>query len=83
MANFQVIDSSFQQSITSAVLSTVTTAIAIVKTKHKNKMLSLQEIIKKSLLLRESFFTTPPPDSDATPKALLGGDSLLKVLIER
>ena len=46
-------------------------------------MLFLWEIIKKSLLLRESPSATPPPNPDATPKALLGGDPLSKASTER
>ena len=46
-------------------------------------MLSLWEMIEKSLLLRESPSATPPPNSDAILKALPSGDSLPKALTER
>lgn len=46
-------------------------------------MLSFWEVIEKLLLLRESFSATPPPDHDATPKSLSGGNSLPKTSTER
>ncbi len=46
-------------------------------------MLSLREMIKKSLLLRESPSATPPPDPDATPKTLPDGNPLPKTSTER
>ena len=46
-------------------------------------MFSLQVMIEKSLLLRESPSATLPHNSDATPKALSGGDSLPKPSTER
>ena len=46
-------------------------------------MLSLWEMIEKSLLLRDSPSATPPPDRDATPKAPPGGDFLPKASTER
>ena len=51
--------------------------------KHENKILSLREIIEKSLLLRESPSPTPPPNPNAIPKALFAGDSLPKPSTER
>lgn len=41
ITNFQVLDSFFQQSITSVVTSAVATAIAAIQTKYENEMLSL------------------------------------------
>lgn len=76
-------DSSLQWSITSAVLSAMATAVAAIQAKHKNEMLSIWEMFEKSLLLGESPSATPPPDCDATPKSLSGGDSLPKASIER
>lgn len=52
-------------------------------TKYDNEMFSLQEIIKKSLLIKESFSATPPPNLDATPKTLPGNDSLSKTTSKR
>ena len=46
-------------------------------------MLSLREMIEKSLLLRESPSATPPPDPDATPKTLPSSDPLPKAPTER
>lgn len=46
-------------------------------------MLTLWEMIKKSLLLTNSATTIPPPDLDATLKALSGDDSLPKASIKR
>ncbi len=76
-------DSSLQQSITSAVTSAVATSVAAIQTKHENKMLSLREMIEKSLLSKESPSTTPPLNLNATPKAILGSDSLPKTTTER
>ena len=83
MANSQIMDSSLQQSISNAVSSAVAAAVAAMQAKHENEMLSLREMIEKSLLLRESPSSTPPPDPDATPKALPAGDSLPKASTER
>ena len=69
--------------MTSAVLSAVAIAIASIQAKHENKMLSLREMIKKSLLLKESPSATPSLNLDATLKSLLAGDSLPKAFIER
>ncbi len=76
-------DFSLQQSIANAVTSAVATAVASIQTKHESEMLSLREMIEKSLLLRDSPSATPPPDPDATPKSPPGGDLLLKVSTER
>lgn len=63
--------------------SAVATAVAAIKAKYNNKMLSLQEMIEKSLLLKEFSSTTPPPNLHATPKVLPGGNSLLKTTTKR
>lgn len=76
-------DSSFQQSITSAASSAIVIGVVAIHTKYENKILSLWEMIKKSLLLREFFSTTSSPDRDAIPKALSGRDSLPKASTER
>ncbi len=83
MANSKIMDSSLQQSITSAVSSAVATAVASIQAKHESEILSLREMIEKSLLLRESPSSTPPPDPDATPKSFPAGDSLQKASTER
>lgn len=46
-------------------------------------MHALQEMIKKSLLLRESPFATPPLDLNAIPKAHSSADSLPKTSTKR
>ncbi len=46
-------------------------------------MLSLREMIEKSLLLRDSPSATLPPDPDAPLKAHPGADPLPKSTIER
>ena len=46
-------------------------------------MLSLREMIKKSLLLKDSPSATPTPDPDAAPKSHLGTDSLAKTTTKR
>lgn len=76
-------DSSFQQLIASAFTLTVATTIAFIKANHKSEMLSLREMIEKSLLLIDSSSATLPLDLDATPKSPPGGDFLPKVLTER
>ena len=81
--NSQIMDSSFQQSITSAVASAVATAVASIQAKHKSDILSLREMIKKSLLLRQSLSAIPSSDPDAIPKAFSGGDPLPKASTER
>lgn len=83
IASSQVIDAFFQQSITSAVLFAIATALAAIEAKYKDEILSLWEMIKKSLLLRESLSKTSSPDPDATPKTLPGSDSLPKTTTER
>ncbi len=82
-ANSRVMDSSLQQSIANAVSSAMATAVAAIQTMHENEMLTLREMIEKSLLLKESPSATPPPDPDAAPKALSGADSLPKASAER
>ncbi len=76
-------DFSFQQSITNAVTSAIATTIATIQAKYKGEILSLWEMIKKSLLLRESPSATPSPNPKATPKAHPSTDFLPKTIIER
>lgn len=61
-------DSSIQQSLVSAVTSAVTTAVTAIQIKYESEMLSLHELIEKSLLLRDSSLAIPPPDLDASAK---------------
>lgn len=83
IANSQVMDVSLQQSIISVILSAVIISVAAIQAKHKNEMLSLWEMIKNSLLLKESPSNILLLDLDATPKALLGGDFLPKASTEK
>lgn len=76
-------DFPFQQSITDAVSSAIATAVTAIQAKHENKILSSQEIIKRSLLLKKFSSVIPTPDPNATPKALSGSDSLTKTSTER
>ena len=76
-------DFSLQHSIINAVLSAIVTAVTAIQAKHENEMLSLWEMIEKSLLLKESLSAAPPPDLNATSKALPDGDSLPKASTER
>lgn len=46
-------------------------------------MLSLQEMIEKSLLLRDFLSATLPPNPNATPKAYLGANPLPKSTAKR
>ncbi len=71
-------DSSLQQSIANAVTSVVATAVTSIQTKYDSEILSLWEMIEKSLLLREFPSATPPPDLDTTPKAYPVNDTLPK-----
>ena len=83
IADTHTMDSSLQQSIASAVTSAFATAVASIQAKHKSEMLSLREMIEKSLLLRDSPSATPPPDLDATSKAPPGGEFLQKASTKR
>ena len=83
IADSHSMNSSLQQSIASAVTSTVATAVASLQAKHESEMLSLREMIEKSLLLRDSPSATPPPDPDTAPKAHPGADPLPKSTTER
>ena len=64
-------DPPVEQSIASAVTSAVTAAVDAIQAKRKEEMLALREMIKKSLLFKDSASSTPPPDSNASSKALL------------
>lgn len=64
------INSAVKQSITNTVTSAVATVVDVIQTKHKEEMLALWEIIKKSLLFRNSSSSTFLPDSNAFSKAL-------------
>lgn len=72
-----------KQSITNAIRSVIAAGVDAIQTKQKEEMLALREIIEKSLLLRDFFFSTLPPNLNATLKAHLAINSLPKVSIER
>lgn len=59
--------------------SIVATIFAVIQAKHKDKTLSLYEMIKKSLLLRDSPSATPLPNPDATAKAPTPSNASSKV----
>lgn len=59
-------DSSIEQFITNVVISIVATIVAAIQTKYESKMLSLCEMIEKSLFLGNSPSTTPKLDSDTS-----------------
>ena len=63
--------------------SAVATAVASIQTKLESEMLSLREMIKKSLLLSNSLSATPLSNPDAAPKSHLGADFLPKTTTER
>lgn len=76
-------DPAIKQSITSAVTSAVIAAVDAIQAKHKEEMLALREMIKKSLLLRDSSSSTLPSNPDAAPKVHPATDSLPKPSTER
>lgn len=67
----------------STTTSAVITTIVIIQAKHEGKMLSLQKMIAKFLLLKEFPFITPSPDPEATLKTYPNTNSLLKTTTER
>ena len=78
VARSRNMDSSIQQSITSAVTFVVATAVAVIQTKYESEMLSLRKMIEKSLLLRDSPLTTPPPDPNTSAKVSTPPDNPTK-----
>ena len=76
-------DLTVKHSIASAVTFAVAAAIDTIQIKHKEEMLALWEIIKKSLLLRDFSTSTPSPNPDTAPKARSAINSLLKASSER
>lgn len=57
----------------------ITTAVANIQAKHKGKIFSLWEMIKKFLLLKRSPFATPSPNPNASSKLSLPADLLSKL----
>lgn len=76
-------DSSIQQFITSAILFIIAIAIAVIQAKHKDKMLSLYKMIKKSLLLKDSLAITSFFNPDAAFKPHFAINSLPEILTKR
>lgn len=72
-----------KQSIASAIKSAVTAVVDAIQTKHKEEMLALRKMIKKSLLLRESSSTIPLLNLIAIPKAHPSADFLSKITTKR
>ncbi len=83
IANSQIMDSSLQNFITGAVTSAVATAVATIQAKHEAEMLSLREMIEKSLFWRESPSAIPLPNPDVSPKVHPTANSLPKNITER
>lgn len=77
------IDPSIEQSIASDVISTVVAIVDAMQAKHEEKIFALREIIKRSLLLKESPFLIPLLSPVATLKVHPGGNSLLKTTTKR
>lgn len=61
----------------------VTTDVATIQAKHKDRIFSLREIIKKSLHLKKSSSTTLSPNLDITPKTHLDTNFLPKTTTYR
>lgn len=64
--------------IRSVMVSAVAMAVVDIQTKYKSKMLSLREMIEKSLLLKESFSTTSASNPNVSSKLFLPADLLSK-----
>ena len=60
------------------MISAVAIAITAIQTKHESEMLSLCEMLEKSLLLRDSPLTTLPPDLDTSAKMSIPPDNPTK-----
>lgn len=65
------------------MIFTVATTVMFFQAKYNNKMLFLQEMIDKSLFIRESPSITPSPPHGTTPNVYLGNNSLPKTIPER
>lgn len=75
-----VMDSVIQYSIFSTVTSIVITTITSAQTRHKKEIFALYRMIEKTLLLRESGFSTPFSNSNASSKGFLPADLSSKVI---
>lgn len=69
-----VMDSVIQHSISSAITSAVIANITSAQTRHKKEMLTLRRMIEKTLLFRESGFSTFLSDPNASSKVFLPAD---------
>lgn len=74
---------SFEQSIVSMVISAIVIAIFAIQIRHNDNIVSLQKLIKKSLLLKDFLFATFSSDPDAIVKASLFTNIFLKTLVKR
>lgn len=77
------INPTVKQLIATAVTSAITAVIDVIDLKHKEQMLVLREMIKKSLLLRDFFSSNPSSNPDVAPKAHPATDSLSKASTKR
>lgn len=71
-----------KQSIASAVISAVVVAVNVIQTKHKKEIFALQEIIKKSLFLKESPSSIPSFSPITTLKIYSSANFLSKTTTE-
>lgn len=69
-----------QQSITSVVISAIAKAVAAIQAKHEDKILTFCEIIRKSLLLKNSPSAMPSLNPNASAKASTLSNAFLKVI---
>lgn len=74
---------SIKQLIASVVTSAVAATVNAMQAKHEEEMFALREMIKKSLLLRESLSPIPPSSPVATLKAHPSTNSLSKTITKR
>lgn len=73
-----MIDIAIQHSISDALTSTIIAIIVCIQINYKKEMFTLLKIIEKSLFLKKSGFSTPPPDSNTYSKVSLLADLSLK-----
>lgn len=63
--------------------SVIAIAIAIIQAKYESKILSLYEMTKKLLLLKDFSLAIPPSNPDSTIKAHPSTNALLRALTKR
>lgn len=78
-----IINLFIQQLITSTIISTIAIDVVATQAKHKDNMLSLRNLIEKSLLPRDFFSAITPPNLNTAAKTPPSTNILSKVLIKR